>query len=179
MAIKGSPVGPADQVVGLGLGMGRGVREREDHRPLHLAGHLADDRLGERAGDCREADQDGRLDPTDHVRQPDVAVRRPRPVRHALGRLGVHALVGRSGPCGPRGAGRPCPPARTGPRLGLREAILHQRRPQVVGNADGGRAGAEEHDMLVAEPLAGHTHCPEDRAQGDRRCPLDVVVEGQ
>src|SRR5262249_36022682 len=36
-----------------------------------------------------------RLDPVDHVRQPDGAVRPSRPVGHAVGRLGVDALLGR------------------------------------------------------------------------------------
>ncbi len=63
--------------------------------------------------------------------------------------------------------------------LGLGKSVLHQGRAQVIGDADCGRPGAEEYDLLVAESLAGDADGAQDRAQRDGRRPLDVVVERQ
>ena len=82
--------------------------------------------------------------------KPDGAVGRPRPVRHALRRLGVDALLGRQIRAA-RVQQAVLSTIQNRPRASASERpSCTMRRPQVIGDADGGRAGAEEHDLLVA-----------------------------
>ena len=67
------------------------------------------------------------------------------------------------------------PDPRQGDRLG--EPRLHQRRQESVGDPAAGRAGAEDHDVLIRESLAGGQARRQDGRVGDGCGPLDVVIE--
>ena len=49
-------------------------------------------------------------------------------------------------------------------RLVLREALVDHRRAGHLADPDSGRAGAEDHDLLVAQPRAGRRPWPRSSA---------------
>jgi hypothetical protein len=63
---QGAAAGPGHDVGRHRLGLGRGIGEREDDRPVGVRGHLADGRFGERARHAARADEHRRLHCRDH-----------------------------------------------------------------------------------------------------------------
>src|SRR5690606_34935078 len=66
---EASAVRPLEEIGRTRLRVRARIRRREDHGPFDVRGHLADDLLGERAADTRDADQDRRPVFPDDVEQ--------------------------------------------------------------------------------------------------------------
>src|SRR2546422_4417185 len=64
------------------------------------------------------------------------------------------------------------------PYTTLFRSVLH-RRAQEVGDADARGAGPEHDDPLLLQRRSGHPDRAENRAEGDGRRTLNVVVERQ
>jgi hypothetical protein len=117
-----------------------------------VRGHGPDDGLGEGAALARGADQDGGADPADHLLQRDAAeLVVPLPVGDLVGGAGVGllevaqaVLVLGEQPVpvdGPEAAGG----------VLVAEAVRGQGVPELVGDADPGRARAEDDDAVLAQ----------------------------
>ena len=132
---QGATVGPANQVFRLRLRPLRGIGEREDDGALDLAGHLADDGLGECSARGGEADQNRRVDFPDHICQANFSIQRSRPAGHALRSLRVGPLLRRKigSPCVEQASSVHDPEAAA--RLFGREPVRHHRLAQVIRNA--------------------------------------------
>ena len=61
--------------------------------------------------------------------------------------------------------------------LGAQPVLGHRQRDQV-GDADAGRAGAEDDDLLVDQPPARDPDAGQRAGEADGSGALDVVVEG-
>ena len=169
--------GPVDDVDRLRLRLRGRVRHREDHRPLHVRRHLAHDQLGERAGLARGADQHRRLDRAHHGHQVARAA------------LAEAAALGERGRPGERPlvlvrdllvVDHQAVAVEVGDREVQRlagEARALERVAQQAGDADAGRAGAEDHDALLGQRDAGRAAAGHDAGHGHRGRALDVVVE--
>ncbi|CAM5616329.1 hypothetical protein SVIOM74S_07327 [Streptomyces violarus] len=63
--------------------------------------------------------------------------------------------------------------------LVLGQALLDHGRPDHVGDTDGGRPRAQDHQALLGQRSAGHVRGGGQGAERDGRRALDVVVEGE
>src|SRR6266436_4315506 len=176
---QGAAFGPANQVPGLGFGFFGGIGERQDDGPRNFSRHLANNRFGEGAGNGGESDENAGVDLGDYVGERNLPAGVGRPIGEALRGLRVHPLL--SGEI--RAAGvqetfaihNPEAPA----RVALGKAFGLKRVAKIIGHADGGRAGAEENNLLIRKARAANFHGAQNRAKRYSGGALDVVVEGE
>ncbi len=141
-------------------------------------GHVPHHGFRKRSRLARDADQHGGLRVADHVGQADRVLPVQSPARDRAARLhewrlerqdARHVLHEQAVPIDEI-------EARAGLRLG--QAVLDHGAQQERADAGAGAARAQQRHPLLAHRHAGDVHGREQRAGGDHRRALDVVVEG-
>src|SRR5690242_18231543 len=61
----------------------------------------------------------------------------------------------------------------------MREPLPHHGENNRIGNPRSSRAAAQDGDALISEPLFDCFCSSQKRSQSHRRCPLNIIIEGE
>ena len=162
-----------DGILKVTLGLGGRIGQREDDGSGVPVGHLAEDLGGEDTTQSGETHQDGGLDMLDDLLQSLELLALIVPTSEV--NLVVGELVTAVGSDETLGVDK----VEAVARLILGHAFTHEKLHNLLGDADTGRAGAEENGTVVLARQAGALDSVDHTAQNHGTGTLNIVVEAR